>query len=423
MDGALPPQPNGTLEPAGKTETAKNRSLTRKGLSKIAKHIEHRRWWEWLLLVVLIAGGIWAGNELTESDWWINGRYAAYQIVIKQIPRPVQTRRTVLVLIGDDEYWRGPLNFRSPIKRDYIAAIVDALREANVAVIAIDFDFRIPSPANPAPVEDPYEGETRQLIAAVKRASQNQKIILPKTIRYDDEHEYITQPDIYTAYNVEGGNIRDGYIALPPESRRLPWFTMQIKNGAPISSFSQAIALADNPRVLQGYAEKLPLPFGSFMTQDSFDSVSATDLLRHTPDAFDKLAHKIAIVGGVWHRLDYGQGPYIDQDTTPVGVIPGAYIHANYVEAMLDSRIYRPYEGKILLLIEILESVMVAIPFALAIRFFCKILLTLLFCVLLFGFSLFSLLALGLFFDFFVPVIVIVGHGIVERLVVGGSKN
>lgn len=421
MDGELPPQPNGTLEPIGKTETAKNRSLTRKGLSKIAKHIEHRNWWQWLLVIGLLAGGIYVGNKLTENDWWIDGRYAAYQFVIRQIPRPVQTRRTVLVLIGDDEYWNGPLKFRSPIKRDYLAAIVDALREANAAVIALDFDFRVPS-KDGVPVEDPYEGEARELVAAVKGASQKQKIILPKTIRYDDEHEYITQRDIYDTYNVEGDNIRDGYIALPPDTRRVPWFTIQIKNGPPINSFSQAIALADNPKALQGLAEKLPLPFCSFMSQDAFDPVSATDLLHHAPDAFKKLAHKIVIVGGVWHRLDYAQGPYIDEYTTPVGNIPGSYIHANYVEAMLDSRIYRPYEGTILIMIEILESVLVAIPFALAIRFSFKILITMLFCLGLVGFSLFSLLALGLFFDFFVPVVVIVGHGIVERLVVGGSR-
>jgi len=319
------------------------------------------------------------------------------------------------VVIGDDEYWNGELSARVPIKRDYLAKIVEALKEANAAVIALDFDLRSPSPVG-EPVEFPdYLGETKQLLDAVKDASQNRKIILPKSVMFDDQHNYVSRSDIYDRFNFESDNVLRGYIALPPDSRQVPWFSLQIKNGGPLNSFSQAIARADNDRALQSVAERLPLPFGSFMRPEDFKSFSASDVLRREPAVFGELAFKVVIVGGVWHKLGYWEGPYIDEDVTPVGIIPGAYIHANYVEALLDSRTYRPYEGWILIVIEILESLLVAIPFASPIRLLYKTLIVALVCLGLIGFSLISLLAFGLFFDFFIPAILVIGHGVIEQ--------
>lgn len=428
MDGQLPTQENDQSQPQIRAHTPAHRirCFTKDLLTLIRVHFRKPGWKHvvhWTIVAGLIAGGIYLGNVLTEKNYWINARYNVYQSLMTRIPRPLRARRTTLVLIGDDEYWKGELSSRVPIKRDYLAKIVDALREANAAVIALDFDLRSPSPVGD-PVEFPdFVTEAEKLLSAVKCASQHRKIILPKSVMYDNAHNYISRSDIYDNFNFESDNVRKGYIALPPDSRQVPWLSLQVKNGEPIQSFSQVIARADNDRALQSLPEKLPLPFGSYMSPEAFDSVSATDLLRRAPKAFEKLAYKVVIVGGVWHKLGPDEGPYIDQDVTPVGIIPGVYIHANYVEALLDSRTYRPYEGWILIAIEILESLFVAIPFALGIRFLYKTLIVVLVCLGLIGFSLFSLLVLGLFFDFFIPVILVIGHGFIEHRISRRKRN
>jgi len=54
----------------------------------------------------------------------------------------------------------------------------------------------------------------------------------------------------------------------------------------------------------------------------------------------DKLAHKIVIVGGAWSQIVFGNRSKVDEWLTPVGLLPGVYIHANHVQAILCDRVY-----------------------------------------------------------------------------------
>ena len=56
--------------------------------------------------------------------------------------RPIRPKRTALVLIGDDEYWGGELKRRVPIKRDYLAKLVNKLDQAQPELIVLDFILR-----------------------------------------------------------------------------------------------------------------------------------------------------------------------------------------------------------------------------------------------------------------------------------------
>lgn len=383
---------------------------------KYLRQLANRGVWYWLRVAVLIIAGIYLGDWLAERDYWINQRYKAYQFLQSQIPRKAHPQRTVLVLIGDEEYWKGELGARVPVRRDYLARMVETIDKANPAVVAIDFDLRSPSPDG-QPVEfSAYRDETNKLLDAVKAASHNRKIILPKTVGYDDQHNYVSESDIYNGFDFENDNVRVGYIALPPDVRQVPWLSLHVKNGDPINSFSQAIARADNEEAMQNLPEKIPLPYGSYMRPEAFTVVSASEVLSRAPKVFEKLAHKVVILGGSWHFQGYNRGPQIDVYDTPTGSIPGVYIHANYVEALLDSRIYRPWSGWILILIEVIQSLLIAIPFALKMPLLFKILAVVIICLALFVFSLLSLMVLGLFFDFFIPVILVLSHGIIEQI-------
>jgi CHASE2 domain-containing sensor protein len=375
----------------------------------------HKGAWYWTKVAMLIGVGIFAGEWLTEQEYWIDQRYKIYQFLQNRLPRKPHPQRTVLVLIGDEEYWKGELGGRVPIKRDYLAKMVQALDSANPAVIAFDFDLRSPSPDGD-PVEDPaYKDETQKFLEAVKAASRNRKIVLPKTIGYDDQQSYVSESDIYNGYDFEGGDVLFGYIALPPDTRQVPLLSLPVKNGPPIDSFSQAIVRADNEAILQGREEDT-LPYGSYMHREAFTIVSANRILSREPQALRAVAHKVVIVGGHWHDRGYGRGDWIDDYPSPIGQAPGILLHANYVEAVLDSRTYRPWRGWILKLIEVLQSLMVAIPFALETRFLLKVLSVVLVSSLLVFFSLLSLMVFGLFFDFFMPVVLVFAHGLYEQI-------
>ena len=118
-------------------------------------------------------------------------------------------------------------------------------------------------------------------------------------------------------------------------------------------------------------------------------------------------------MGGTWHALAFGRGVKIDTHLTPVGQIGGVFIHANYIEALLDSRTYVPWEKWKLQLIEVLLSFAAAAIFALAKR---KIRAILCLCVGVAVFNYFLWQNLKVFGDFFIPVVLLGGHSAVEQI-------
>jgi CHASE2 domain-containing sensor protein len=305
-----------------------------------------------------------------------------------------------------------------PIKRDYLADLVDATASASPAVIAIDFDLRSPSPDG-NPVEFPqYQKETAKLLSAVKRAShQRIKVVLPKTIGWDETQEtYVAESDIYNGFNFEGGDVRTGYISLPDDTRRVP-LTLPVKDSAPVESFSQAIARADDEHSVEGLSEVASLPYGKYFKTGDFTVIAAGEVLNSNPRAIEQLAHKVVILGGRWHSQGFERGPLIDSYESPVGSVPGVYIHANYVEALLGSRIFWDWKGWPLTGTEVVLSLLVAIPFTLKIRPRWKKIVTIaLPYLIIIAISYFSLMNVGLFFDPFIPLILVGAHGAFEQI-------
>lgn len=372
----------------------------------------------WSRVVMLTVIGIFIGHWLKEQNYWFEGRCRVYQFLHSLSPQTLHPRRTVLILIGSEEYWKGRLESRVPIKRDYLADLVDMAASASPAVIAVDFDLRSPT-ADGNPIEFPqYREETQKFLNAVKSASQQRvTVILPKTIGWDEKQKsYVAESDIYNGFDFGGGNVRFGYIALPDDTRRVP-LTLPIKDSVPLDSFSQAIARADDERAVTGYSEVTSLPYGSYFRTDDFTVIPANDLLAGDPQIKKKLEHKVVILGGSWHSQGYERGPLIDSYETPVGSIPGAYIHANYVEALLGSKIFWDWKGWPLIATEVVLSLLVAIPFILKIKpRWKKVLVIVLPYLIIIAISYFSLMNVGLFFDPFIPLILVGGHGILEQV-------
>lgn len=283
--------------------------------------------WYWLWAALLIVFGTWLGNLFGRSPRWVDLRYTVYQYQTKSLRPKSYDQRTVVILIGDDEYWRGELAHRSPLKRDYLAKLVRVLDSHDPAIIALDFDLRSPTPDGQLRDNPDYQAETAQFLAAVKDVSHTRPIVLAKTIGLAGK-TYFPESDIMDGYDFAGGTVLQGYISLPYDKREVP-LAIPVQGFGTLDSFAQAIVKADNQNALEGIgAPSYSLPFLSFMDPGSFVVVSAKDILDGVTAAVDHIPHKIAIVGAGWSRLALGRGGKVDTYLSPAGTVGGVFLHA-----------------------------------------------------------------------------------------------
>ena len=158
-------------------------------------------WGYWIgAAIVLIVAT--TGSHFVYEELRLEGlRELFFQTLAEWVPRPTEPRYTRLVLIEDDEYWKGELAGRRPIKRRYLAKLVADLAQANAHVIALDFDVRLPDPSSLAIPPD-YVEETKVLIDAIKKAAASGvKIVLatPVSRKTRESTEYRRDSDIYQA--------------------------------------------------------------------------------------------------------------------------------------------------------------------------------------------------------------------------------
>jgi CHASE2 domain-containing sensor protein len=382
----------------------------------------------WLTVLVLTAVGTWIGHWVGQKQTWVDVRYWIYQKTFDaaRIRGPLYPKRTALVLIGDEEYWMGELAGRAPIKRDYLAKLVEKLDAADVAVIALDFDFRSPVPDG-AMIEHPdYRAETRRLAAALKTVASRRPVILPATVGVDDQGYYVERTTIFSNFDFGASRVSRGYIQLPYDLRRAP-VGLELNTGETLDSFALAMVGAVDATARQRIAADGmdALPFASYMTESDFAGTTPEDaklfsssaILNGDPTVLRKnLGARIVIVGGAWSSLAYGTGKRVDMHPSPAGSMPGVFLHANYVEAILNDRTYRPLSDKLVMALEIALVLGVAVILALSMGTLRTFTLVSAVCVGFVFVSYFFLQNLGMFFDFFVPVAVLSGHLAVEKV-------
>lgn len=387
----------------------------------------HRSPRYWLGSILLIAAGAWLGELLAERQAWIDLRYRAHEF-FGHSARPMRQRYTALVLIEDDEYWGRDLARRVPIKRRYLAQLVDLLDRADAAVIALDFDFRSPRPDGTLRDFRDYADETKDFLATVDRVATARPVVLPRTLGYD--RGYTTESDIYEDHPFQGRVLR-GYIALPNDMRQVPFPLALVgtscqsgrcKEGSCfnhrcyLDSFAVAIVRATNDdRALSVMSKRNnTLPFGTFIKD--LPAYSAGDVVNrwNLEKVKRELGHKIVLVGAGWSRFAYGRGGPVDTYLSPIGMVGGVFLHANYVEAIKDSRIEPPVRRRTAILIEVAFAILVAVLFGLEVSLYVKALGVIGFCLLTIGLAYFSWQNLGLFFDFFIPVVLLLVKGVFE---------
>jgi len=370
----------------------------------------------WIRLVITILAVQFLVGWADKKGWITGYRYGFYRFLQKTKPHKATDQNTVVITIDDDEYWMGKPQGRAPIKRDYLACLVQKLDAAEAKVIALDFDLRSPAPDG-KPVENrDYAKETETLLDTVKTVSSRRAVVLARTI-WKKNDDYVLNSDIYDGYDFgQAPLIFKGYIALPYNRLKIP-LTLKLKGDVPLDSFSMAVVRAFRPKALNSLPEAADAIYGTFIGSDDFDHRSAHEVLAgNAQDLKAATSGRVVIIGGAWSRWAYGVGAKADSHETPLGPMPGVYLHANYVEAMLDEGTYPPLRERAVQLIESIVVAFMAIAFAIGDKVWKKIVIVLGSWIVLGLVSYFSFINLGVVFDLFVPALSVTLHWAFEHI-------
>ncbi len=166
-------------------------------------------------------------------------------------------------------------------------------------------------------------------------------------------------------------NVSVGYINLPADRREVPLqfeaqefdgsgqkqfdsFALQIVSGcAARYDFSGSPAVCGgSAAVVAGYGEVVSLTkdhdfaYAGFLSERAFGNyaVRAQELLgamQKSSADWDaspfpgELRDRAVLIGATWHEFAHRHGPLVDAYSSPAGTMPGVYMHADYVEAIL----------------------------------------------------------------------------------------
>ncbi len=376
----------------------------------------------WALAGAFIVAGMILSYVIERGDLYLELSYGAYQQLQRTSPFEMDhALNVVFVAVGDDEFWKGELEQRIPIKRDYLARLVAALDQADPWVLGIDFTLRSPV-AEGGLVETPaYAGETAKLIAAVE-AFRNH-IVLPATVNeygYDrGTDSYPLDSSIFGSYKFANPRVRQGYLNIPHDIRTIPLTVPITGTGATLPSFSQVIADILDPRN-RGNRRSHAALFGGFMPTTGFVTIPAGEVLKNPAGSWrERIQHHTVLIGSFAHEDADGRGPYRDSFGSPLGdMVPGVVVHANYVEALISGHVYAVSPAMVSHLFEAALSIAVAVLFARRMRALRKVGYFLAFLTSAVLLSYFSLISRAVFFDPVLPVLAVTAHSVLERALV-----
>ena len=359
----------------------------------------------WITLMFTIAASLLISDLLNRTAFWQSVRFSAFRVLQDITDRRTHAVKTTLVMIDDEDYYTREV-YRSPLPRDYIAKLVMKIAKAHPDVIALDIGLQR------SPGEERYAGETEILRTAFESVEATTTIVLATVLNRDAKTNlWIPEPNILNEASFHRRNVTSGFTQLARDLSEIRlWVPVK---GARVLSFSTAIARSVDPRAVDEVAHTAAEhpPFSTFMPEPYFPIVRPSDL--DSQQAIDTLKHSVVIVGGRWRMP--GQIARIDSYETPVGILSGALVHANYVESLLTpGGTKRAMEERTRVGLEIVLALAVALSFIVCswrMRISFLIGLALMVIIL----SIFSWQMNGVFFDGLMSLVLIVGHAELER--------
>ena len=402
-------------------------------LRRISRPVARKGWWHWIRFGLLLAAGAYVGNLLSDSPSFTNIRFKMYQFQTRmQRGGPTYPQHTVLVLLNDEDFWGPRFESREPLKRDQLAALLDKLNQAGAETVALDLDFFSPIPDKPDYEYPGFLAEDQVLKAAIKRMCDAGRYVVLAT-----DAEPVAgwgtgtgpqeeKPSIYTPWLPELPCVRTGYTDSPDDLRKIAGVKV-LQDGRGLDSFALAMVKIGDPTAYANIVNSgdKGFRFGQFLTPADYSPKNGRQFVFNGEAVFNMspndlrqaVAEREVIIGTHWHWLAKGIGSIGDMHDTPGGDEPGAMVLANYVEAIRNET--GTFTGISDRTAEILEWAMtcgLAVLFVLEIRVVWKWAGFLLTCLLSLLLTYVLLQNLGLFLDFFIPILIIVVHTIAEEL-------
>jgi CHASE2 domain-containing sensor protein len=376
-------------------------------------------YWLWTIFFVLL--GFYLSFWLSQFAWWQVASNTSYNFVQTLAPaRTTHPTHTAVVLIDDDDYWRGEWARRQPLKRGTLAKLLRAVSAANPRAIGIDIDLRCQTPDGRVGSHDDYYCETKKLFMAINDVAKNTPVVLAKTVAFDERlNKFVVDADLFDTIKFDPGTkVGIGYSRLPHDLRQVA--LNAASGGINLDSFATAISRVDPVATnLLSKRSSTELPYlRSFLSRESFagECVTAGKVIAGDTSALSALASKIVIIGGDWHRDAWNRGDPIDEHVTPQGPMPGALIHANYIEAVISEQMTASSGDWLHIVFDLLIGLSLATIFACAVGYSKFLYLGIL--VLLIGaVSLVAWSNIGMFVDAAPLLILLSGHAAADKVI------
>jgi hypothetical protein len=327
---------------------------------------------EVVVALLFILGSIWIVQK-TEDDYaFLDWRYRLHRYVHNLSDRlkgkTPRADSTIIVLIGDEEFWKGSYAGRTPVNKSNLAALIRALADLKPRVIALDFNFSAPTIDGSLLDNEVYQPETRDFVEAVRDVSSPDcTIVLTKFLHpiYDpDGGYYVALPNRFDRFQPEIKDAKFGYINLPYDFRFIP-LTVVLGDGTRLESFSEAIVRSFDltGRKLDIDQDDAENYCGTYLDEGKFVVRQAADIVGANKNQINELKHsfagKIVIVGAGW-SVDAAADPRekdslvekVDSRYTPAGTMAAVFLHANWVESILADRTGKQFPKKARWIIE-----------------------------------------------------------------------
>ena len=267
--------------------------------------------------------------------------------------RETSVSRVAIAEIDDQSFYYPPFSGTQPTNRRAIADLAKSAADGGAIVVAIDFQLKSPFTS---PGDDAVRADDNKYLLGVlgDLALKGIPVVISCGLVRHGKKEWKREPNIIDDGMLPAG-ILVGYINLPIDKRQLPleqvawdWdgrtlkhfdsFALQI-----VSAFERVENIFPRTRDKKSIGRALnqsEYAYGGFLKTSAFSHsiVSARDVLAGNDQIKKVFRGKIVIIGGDWHQFGENRGPLIESFHSPVGDVPGLYLHANYVEALLDNR-------------------------------------------------------------------------------------
>jgi hypothetical protein len=241
-------------------------------------------------------------------------------------------------------------------------------------------------------------------------------VVLPATIGFGPANSLVPQSDIYSDAKLSPGFFSTGYIALPWDARAVP---LEITLAGPryLDSFALAAVRAYKPEAVRRIKNLNIFPFGGYLEPGEFPHLTAASVLSFDRASLeDQVGGKLVFIGSNWHRLGWKTGPLNDSHPSPVGSISGVFVHANYAEAILGGNYYSPAYEPVGYAFEFAVLLLMAVLFALYSDAWMQLTIVASALVLFISVGYLLLQNLGIYFDFFIPLVFLLLHASAHRI-------